>query len=444
MEIKEVQLDHPKIDTIGHEKIFNSIFNISSKNKLNENVINRIHAAHRNEYPYWDKIKYLVHSESESEVFWGSIKLLREMTKKQTQIKSKNNKTFTYSKMLTIENTLKTIDFNRFIKKNFSLTDDQKNELIEKNCLAESIAAVRIEGVDISQTEARKLLRGQVSPNTMVEHLIVNMYQEMRAISINSSRGEMSIELLMNLHKNLLKKAVSEDDLGRFRTRDEHVVIMKNEKEIAFEPPDIDFIEDQIQGFCDYANNRDKSKDIHPVTKAILLHFWLIYLHPFKDGSVRIARVIFYCYLMKNGYEDFIQYISLSHAISKSQISYANAFIYSVQDDEDVSYFIDYNLKRIADAFSTFENNVKKEKEGSKEVIKYYQYNLNKRQLRFVKELENYPEVHGSITAYMALNKISRRTAEYDFRQLIDQKIITKEKTGRKVYFALSGTYANS
>jgi len=41
---------------------------------------------------------------------------------------------------------------------------------------------------------------------------------------------------------------------------------------------------------------------IHPVIKAILLHFWIGYLHPFCDGNGRTARALFYWYLLKNDY----------------------------------------------------------------------------------------------------------------------------------------------
>jgi hypothetical protein len=41
---------------------------------------------------------------------------------------------------------------------------------------------------------------------------------------------------------------------------------------------------------------------IHPVMRAITLHFWLAYDHPFCDGNGRTARALFYWSMLKQGY----------------------------------------------------------------------------------------------------------------------------------------------
>ncbi len=47
---------------------------------------------------------------------------------------------------------------------------------------------------------------------------------------------------------------------------------------------------------------------IHPVIRAILLHFMLAYDHPFVDGTGRTARALFYWSMAHQGYwlMDFI------------------------------------------------------------------------------------------------------------------------------------------
>jgi Fic family protein len=45
---------------------------------------------------------------------------------------------------------------------------------------------------------------------------------------------------------------------------------------------------------CNFANEGEESEPfIHPVIRAILLHFWLAYDHPFEDGNGRTARILF-------------------------------------------------------------------------------------------------------------------------------------------------------
>ncbi|KKL77892.1 hypothetical protein LCGC14_2030310, partial [marine sediment metagenome] len=46
-------------------------------------------------------------------------------------------------------------------------------------------------------------------------------------------------------------------------------------------PPVSSEIESQVNLMCRFANEDDESGFMHPVIKAIILHFWLAYVHPF-------------------------------------------------------------------------------------------------------------------------------------------------------------------
>ena len=56
---------------------------------------------------------------------------------------------------------------------------------------------------------------------------------------------------------------------------------------------------------------------IHPVMRAITLHFWLAYDHPFCDGNGRTARALFYWSMLKQGYWLF-EFISISSVINQA------------------------------------------------------------------------------------------------------------------------------
>lgn len=50
-----------------------------------------------------------------------------------------------------------------------------------------------------------------------------------------------------------------------------------------------------MQTYCDFANTDHQGDDfIHPIVKAIVLHFLLGFIHPFGDGNGRTARALFY------------------------------------------------------------------------------------------------------------------------------------------------------
>jgi Fic family protein len=91
------------------------------------------------------------------------------------------------------------------------------------------------------------------------------------------------------------------------------------------------------------ANESDSKPFVHPMVHAIVLHFWLAYLHPFVDGNGRLARALFYWKLLRSGY-DFAQYLSISGPIDRSRRAYYLAFAHSETDDGDLTYFVLHQL----------------------------------------------------------------------------------------------------
>ena len=85
---------------------------------------------------------------------------------------------------------------------------------------------------------------------------------------------------------------------------------------------------------------------MHPIIKAVILHYMIGYIHPFVDGNGRLARSLFYWYCLKNGYWLF-EYASISTVIKKSKGQYGRAYQYSESDGDDLTYFIAFNLECI-------------------------------------------------------------------------------------------------
>jgi Fic family protein len=94
---------------------------------------------------------------------------------------------------------------------------------------------------------------------------------------------------------------------------------------------------------CAFANETGSSEFVHPVLRAIILHFWLGYDHPFVDGNGRVARTLFYWLMMRHKYWLF-EFVSISEVILKGPVKYSKAFLYTETDDNDLTYFILYHL----------------------------------------------------------------------------------------------------
>ncbi len=88
---------------------------------------------------------------------------------------------------------------------------------------------------------------------------------------------------------------------------------------------------------CVFANQRDDPDAfIHPVVRAILLHFWLAYDHPFEDGNGRTARALFYWSMRVQGYW-LTEYLSISRILREAPSQYARAFLLTETDEGDTT-----------------------------------------------------------------------------------------------------------
>lgn len=106
----------------------------------------------------------------------------------------------------------------------------------------------------------------------------------------------------------------------------------------------------RLKKLCEFASSNHSGLDgnsfIVPVVKAIILHFMIGYEHPFRDGNGRTARAIFYWYMLKCEYNLF-KYVSISKLLREKPKDYGMAFLYSERDQNDLTYFIYFQLEII-------------------------------------------------------------------------------------------------
>ena len=169
-----------------------------------------------------------------------------------------------------------------------------------------------------------------------------------------------------------------------------------------------------------------------------MLHFWMGYLHPFTDGNGRLARLIFYWYLLRKGYWAF-SYLPISTIIKKSPLQYAKAYIYSEQDDLDLTYFIDYNIRKIKLAMKEFERYVDKAAVRNKKMNSRAKttYNLNDRQIKLLQYYYDNGEEYTTPTMHMNLYQVSKSTAIRDLKELLTNGFVSVQKSRKRAcYFA--------
>jgi len=435
------KVEKPKLQGVKPEMI-SKLF--SSKNK--KEILSFVKKFIENDYVYWDKMRYKEPSPKgiSKEELWIMIKIFRESQSVKSVIRDKKNTPFTWLKLDYFEEFFHELDMSTggelFVEKS-GIQKANKQKLITRGIMEEAIASSQLEGAATSRKAAKKMLREGRKPKNESEQMIVNNYNSMKAIEEDYKDREMDMDLILELHSLITKNTLDSDGKPpRFRKKGDPVYVSDKLTGVVYhEGPSVKFVKEELKKFIKFANNELGHETFtHPVIKAIMLHFWIGYLHPFTDGNGRLARLIFYWYLIKEGYWAFV-YLPISKAIKKLPKQYAMAYVYSEQDENDMTYFIDYNIKKIKLAIKEFKGYLTAQAQENKKMKKKSEtrHGLNTRQMQLLQFLHGDSDKKTSLAIHTNINQIAKMTASKDLKDLVQKGFLTREKQGRSVsYYA--------
>lgn len=425
----------PMLDEDEAKRALLSLFDDDERTRL-EPLFDKVS---NQKYLYWDKAKYYLNRSAED---WLLIRQLRKMASVDTKIKSEAGSHFTWYRPLYTDKFLREIDMytGGILLSDSSdyFNERAKQKYLARGIVEESISSSQLEGADTASKYAKKMLTENIKPRTKGEQMIVNNYRVLKKIESEYSKEDLSIYLLQLIQSELTEGTLDEGlRPGELRKDSDEVKVIYDEK-IIHVPPKANFVASQLSRLIKYAN--DDSDYIHPVIKAIELHFWIGYLHPFPDGNGRLARTIFYWYLFRHGYWA-VGYIPISTVLKRSQHDYGFSYIYAEQDDLDFTYFFDYNIRCMLKAIKSFTDYINKktlENTTIKTEISRHYPSLNARELSAVEYLLRAKDATTSIKSYSIMNGVTEKTAQRDLKKLKEQGIIDASKKGRSVSYRLS------
>jgi Fic family protein len=142
------------------------------------------------------------------------------------------------------------------------------------------------------------------------------------------------------------------------------------------------------------------------------------YIHPFADGNGRTGRALFYWYLLKHDYW-LTEYLSISSTILKTRTQYYKAYLYTEMDSHDVTYFIQYQLKVLQEAYTNLEKYLqRKEEEKLSSHALLSRGGINERQMAIIQRLMESPSKLFTVKEIETMFAISNQTARADLQQL--------------------------
>ncbi len=394
-------------------------------------------------YLHWDELKFRPPRNISHELWWSMVKLARFSARRRLPLVDASNEGFSFVMTDTIERALHEVD--RDASGQISLPEDvssqgTRDRYIVNSLIEEAFRSSQLEGASTTRHVAKEMIRTKREPRTHSERMIQNNFFAMEWVRAHH-KDRLTTAALFELHTIVTRGTLeTTDGAGRFRRSDEDVTVVDEAKlEVVHRPPPADLLPARIEALCKFANatGEDGEAFVHPVIRAIMLHFWLAYDHPFVDGNGRTARLLFYWSMLNQNYW-LAEYISISRAIGKARGQYDRAFVLTESDDNDATYFILNQLKMLRGAIQELFVYLRAKSEEMREVERAMRGrdDLNNRQLALVGHAVRHPDATFTIDGHQTSHRVVYETARTDLLHLVERGYLEQSKIGRKLNFS--------
>ena len=395
------------------------------------------------QYLHWDELRHRDPPTGLSlENWWLSMKFARLANMQQLPMSDTLGKPFRYFLTPDVQRALHLIDSRaagRIAMPEQVSESGPKERFMVRSLIEEAITSSQMEGASTTHKAAMDMFRSGRQPANKAERMIFNNLLGMTFIKKHKD-DDLTPELVMEIHRTMTQGTLSENLVGRIqKPGDERVAVYSNSThEILFEPPPAELLESRMQSMCDFANDANDGPFLHPVIRAIMLHFWLAYDHPFADGNGRTARALFYWSMLRNDYWLF-EFIAISAILKKAQAQYGRAFQYVETDENDATYFINFQLEVIKRAVNAMKKYLAKKAREMGEAEQRFKASgeFNYRQLALLSHALRVPGAEYTVKSHSVSHATTANTARMDLRGLVNAGLLEERHpaSGRKVIY---------
>ncbi len=396
----------------------------------------------RGRYRHWDKLRHLTPPNGLSHREWWLGLKMRRLGAKVVPLNDKQGASFTFNVVDPLLEWLHHVDslaHGVIQQPEPVINPATRDRYLVRSLIEESITSSQLEGASTTRAVAKKMIQEGRAPRNRSERMIFNNYRTMEHI-LEIKEQDLSIDLILEIHQLITDGTLDNPSAaGRFRRSDENIRVEDAEGQVLHVPPPADELSRRALEMCKFANGRTPGGFIHPLVRSIILHFWLAYDHPFVDGNGRTARALFYWSMLKRGYSLF-ELITISKIIHMAPVKYAQAFLYSETDANDLTYFILYHANIVSSAISELykyiDRHVKQLSEAEKE-LQGFTF-LNHRQRELIGHALRHPGQRYTVESHRNSHRVVYETARSDLMDLANRGLVDKRKIGKTWIFTPS------
>lgn len=397
-------------------------------------------------YFHWDELRHRgPPAELSHEAWWTGIKMARQGLLRALPFEDKQKRSIMFGMPDPVLRALHEID-RRVGGATVSMdqpivSEQDRDRYLVSSLIEEAITSSQLEGAATTREQAKDMLRTGRRPRDRSELMIVNNFRVMEHVR-ELRREPMTPDALLAMHSIVTEGTLDDPSAaGRWRRAREHVSVMDAQHSVVLhEPPPAASLPGRIERLCAFANETDGEPFVHPVIRAILLHYMLGYDHPFVDGNGRTARALFYWSLARSGYW-LMEYISISRLLRQAPGQYGRAYLHSETDDNDATYFIIHQLsviERAIDALYEYIEHKTAQQRSAERLLRHaggLADRLNHRQVALLSHALKHPGHGYTVESHRRSHRVTLQTARTDLFALTEFKLLDPGKRGRALVF---------
>lgn len=388
-------------------------------------------------YHHWDDLRHRKPpGDLSREEWWMALKMARAPLTKFTPLRSVKGEPFRFCVPDLVQRKLHQIDQNlsgQIIMSEQVTNPATRDRYLVSSLIEEAITSSQLEGASTTRQVASEMLRSGRAPTDKSERMILNNYLAMQRVG-ELRNSPLTPGLVLELHRLVSQGTLSSPAVeGRLQQPGEGRVAVGRDGGLLHQPPPAEELPARLEAMCAFANGQTEvSGFMHPVLRAIALHFWLAYEHPFEDGNGRTARVLFYWSMLAHKYW-LAEFITISTILRNAPAQYAKAFLLTETDDNDLTYFVIYNLEVVGRAIEALRRYLQRKMEEVREAEHLVRQasNLNHRQLALLSHAMRHPVFLYTIESHRTSHRVVYETARTDLQGLEAMGYLTRVKVGR-------------